>query len=457
MKVKRRKRILLLITNEFAALNVIHSGLINELAHTYDIHILSNFIKVGEISEINARLGTDIQHLDRPLPTETRLIKTLRWVEKAVFFYHFQIKTQQIKELDETGILKYLRKSILFITSLLNINLFILRILRKIIIRPSRNASMKRDLLDLRFDGVISSSPFDIRENQVVNDLALPALALVISWDNLTTKGLINANHDHLLVWNKFMAEEYEKFHKPVSLNEEKVHITGIPRFDLYFRPETSRRTDSDFKATFGMEPQDKFILFATSAVKHFPNQIDIVNHLVAYTRDKPNLKIIVRCHPGDNPSRYHILKKHSHVKIWASAPVNSSCSEQLAPYSPLLSLAEMLQCCQVCVHVASTLRLDAAACNRPVISVAYDGDLVLPYRSSVARLYAYSHQIPLNKLNIDVMVFSKSQLYAALDATLFETPPAQPNYRNRVKEFIHFTEPDSIRATMNVLREWLR
>jgi hypothetical protein len=155
MEEKSKKRILLLVTNTFAAMNVIHSGLIKEIAHTYQVYILSDYLRAPEIEAINRQMGIDVHYIPYQFPTEPSLIRLLRRTEKALFFSHFQIITQKIKELDEAGWTKYLRKSILTLFRILSVDLFTLKQLRKIIIELSRNESVTAYFNDYGFDGVI--------------------------------------------------------------------------------------------------------------------------------------------------------------------------------------------------------------------------------------------------------------------------------------------------------------
>jgi hypothetical protein len=113
-----------------------------------------------------------------------------------------------------------------------------------------------------------------------------------------------------------------------------------------------------------------------------------------------------------------------------------------------------MIKISDVCVQVASTIRLDAAACDKPVISIAYDGPRLLPYSQSVKRLYDYSHQVPLNRLKMDQMVYNKSQLFASLDKTL--NGNCHTDYKSLARPFIHYSEPKSVDSVIQNVQAWL-
>jgi hypothetical protein len=227
--------------------------------------------------------------------------------------------------------------------------------------------------------------------------------------------------------------------------------VTGIPRFDVYFE----NPKNDHFRLKYGISISEKIILFATSAAKHFPNQAEIVRDLIEYGRDA-NITILVRCHPADDYDRYYSFLSEPKLIIWR--PYSENSSQVFADWLPgpdfLHTLSEMLQNCNVCVQVASTMRLDAAACGKPIISIAYDGSEALPYHQSVRRFYDYSHQIPLNKLGIDQMVHNKQQLFNALDKSLnVETEMLQ---NPLIGSFIHHPESKSVDSTIQNIHEWL-
>ena len=460
MDSNHEKRILLLITNRYAATNVIHSGLIKPLAELYEVYIISNLIYQKEINEISEHFNIKLYRIDIPIPKENKLVRILRQLEKAIFFYFFQIETQKIKEKQKGFWYHFTIISLLKFLDIFRLNTLVLKYLRKLIIRLTENGDTLKILDHYNFDGVISSSPLDIRENTIVNYMKkrnIPSLAMIISWDNLTSKGIINADHDYVLVWNELMANEYNRFYSIFNSQNTHICITGIPRFDIYFRNLPDHYSELNFREKYQVAASDKVILFTTSAVTHFPNQTDIVQHLLEYTSQQSNIKIIVRCHAGDHDALYRKFLHEPNLRIWyPDHSQNKANSMKMPDLEILYSLAEMLMYCDVCLNVASTIRLEAAACNKPAISIAYDGNLNPEFHYSVRRFYAYSHQIPLNDQEIDKMVFSKSELFGSLDELLYSPPAHSINHTEKIKSFTFHSGPYGVSTSMNYIRQWL-
>lgn len=452
MDIQPRKQLLLLITNTHAATNIIHSGIMKHLAKQYDLHIASDIISDQELSVISHHYHIHVRPAHLRIPSENWIIRFLRQFEKALFFDYFGIETQKIKDQQLSYWRRNIVAGILNTLSILNLTRDVLQILRKTIISLTSQYRLPFKDNHLKFDGVVSTSPLDIRENTIVNSLHnIRSLAIIISWDNLTSKGIINTDYDSVLVWNQYMADEYQRFYSIFGLPEQKVQITGIPRFDIYFEPLPSQFSPTNLRHALHISDASQVILFATSAIKHFPNQADILSHLIEYTDNHPSVIILLKCHSGDDPVLYHKFSKHPCVRIWTPTTPFTSIPE----LDSLQLLAGMLRLCDVCVQVASTIRLETAIANKPCISIAYDGDLTPPYSHSVKRFYSFSHQLPLNELHLDHPVYSKSELYQALD-NIFSDPTAR-DYRNKIKKFIHHATAEANITTVNCIREWLK
>ncbi len=442
----------MLITNHFAAINLIHTGFIQKLADKYDVQILSDFIQEADIAKINRYFEIQLTRAGMSFRKEPAALRRLRLVEKFLFFSLFKANTHKVKWLEQST---FVRNVLLCLSGFFSSGVFtrwLLNFVRDVIMLLSARASPP-ELPCFGLAGVISSSPLDIRENAVVNRLArkkVPALAIIISWDNLTSKGIINANHDYVLVWNEIMACEFENFYSGFQ-PKPRVCITGIPRFDIYGRRKLNEKSLVNYKRRLSISGSADIILFATSAPRHFPSQHHIVEDLLAYCQKRLNTILVIRLHPADHFAHYTRYLSERNLRICRSSV--SSCFPEL---NFLDLLADTIYSCNVCVQVASTMRLDAAACGKPVINIGYDGDYELPYSQSVRRLYDYSHQVPLNAFNVDKLVLSKQELFSHLDKVLrqgFESASSHAALRAYAPD-----QPrGSISSMIHYVDEWLR
>lgn len=438
-----------MITNPFAVLNSIHSGLMGQLGKNYRVSILSDLLTKADVDRFNAHFQLDMHLLDTPVPTISRFSKWLRAVQTVLHGYHFCIETIRIKIAERSPILHRLfllsgKSRLPALLSGLGMTF-----IRNWLIRRTTLPDTYAPLAACNFLAVVSTSPLDLRENTIANSLTIPRISIIISWDNLTSKGVMNTKSDLVLVWNKPMALEYQRLYASFG-DDDAVRITGIPRFDIYFRERPLQ--NSNPAGTVEENRERRVILFSTGAVKHHSCQNYIINDLLEYAESRPDTVILVRCHPGDDPKRYAhfgLVKKLYFFHPFGENPGH------VPPADFLEMLHLQLATCDVCVQVASTMLLDAAACHKPFISIAYDARSSVHYAGSVRRFYDYSHQLPLYKILDGHIVSNCGELFRKLDEIL-AGHNVQASPENAVKPFIHHCAPDSAALAAQYIREWL-
>lgn len=446
-----QKHILVLITNPFAIINVIHSGLLGELSKHYRISIMSDLLNAADIAHFNRHFQLNMHWLPTPVPTISGFTKWLRSIQMLLFGQFFGLETIRIKLLERGRAFHWLfcisRKSrtLTFLSGSMTI------MLRNWLIRRTSVPRSYASVASYHFQALISTSPLDLRENAVANSLKvnrITCISILISWDNLTSKGVINCKSDLVLVWNKQMAQEYQRIYS-IFGDSRVVRMTGIPRFDIYFRDLPTPSPDSNMPAG---HTQTRAILFSTVAVKHHSCQNYIIQHLLEYAKTRPGITILVRCHPGDEMSRYDCFNGIENLHFFQPFGENSGA---VPPADFLEALYSQLMRCDVCVQVASTMLLDATACNKPCISIAYDARPDVHYGGSVRRFYDYSHQMSLPDQLREHSVYNREELFSKLDKILMGNA-APMRLRDTMKPVFHHLTPDSVRLSTQCIREWL-
>ena len=452
MERANQKHILVLITNPFAIINVIHSGLMGELGKYYRISVMSDLLTAADIEHFNGHFRSNMHWLEMPAPVVSRFLKWLRAAQTLLFGHYFDVETIRIKLMERNSFYYRLfcisRKSLRITYLSGSLMVFI----RNWLIRRTTRPELYASLAEYNFQTVISTSPLDLRENAVANSLkpyGIPCISIIISWDNLTSKGIINSKSDMVLVWNKSMALEYQRFYT-IFGEKALVRIAGIPRFDVYFRDPPDQHLN--LTNVLGINPEASVILFSTGAIKHHSCQNYIIRDLLEYANRRPDTVILVRCHPGDDSKRYDCFSGIKNLLFFQPFGENTS---HIPPVDFLQMLHLQLTGCQVCLQTASTMLLDAAACAKPCISIAYDARSEVHYAGSVRRFYDYSHQKPLQNLIKEHIVYDRRELFEKLDETLAGTN-AQTGPMTALKPMIHPCAPGSVRLTTQFIREWL-
>jgi hypothetical protein len=170
------------------------------------------------------------------------------------------------------------------------------------------NKKILRDLVATQPD-VVLASPVNMRNSSVELEYLKAGRALgisvaiqVISWDNLTVRGLFHIEPDRLFCWNEVQADEARKHH---AIPDVLIRVAGAPAFDAWFaRPErtTSR---GEFCKRFGLRPEDPIVTYLGSARNIAKDETETVKELrAALDRSTDprlnNAQIALRVHPGN-------------------------------------------------------------------------------------------------------------------------------------------------------------
>jgi hypothetical protein len=256
-----------------------------------------------------------------------------------------------------------------------------------------------RDSIDnLRPDVVVTATPGvlpgDIRLIRRARQARAPTVAFIQGWDNLTSKTIIGARPDELIVWNHRMRDEAIALHE---YQASRVAVTGAPHFDPYFRREgwMPRR---QFLQSLGLDPEKRIILYATSPYRYYTDTIEIVERLIAaHEAGKlgSDTQLVVRLHPqvllgpdADDLTKYERFRGRVHLDVPRGE------TRLPADYTPdgIRHLGQLLEASAVTVNVASSFTIDAAIFDRPIVNVAFDAVPGKPYLRSVRRHYDTDH-----------------------------------------------------------------
>jgi hypothetical protein len=103
----------------------------------------------------------------------------------------------------------------------------------------------------------------------------------VLSWDNLTNKGLVRDVPDQVLVWNDLQAREAEELHR---IPRERIRVTGAPVCDPWFEWEPSRSRE-EFCREVGLRPDRPIVLYLCSSKFVAPDELAFVRSWIERLR----------------------------------------------------------------------------------------------------------------------------------------------------------------------------
>jgi hypothetical protein len=130
-------------------------------------------------------------------------------------------------------------------------------------------------------------------------ELGIPTVACITSWDNLSSKSLMRPLPDLVTVWNEIQRREAVELH---GVAPERVIVTGAQCFDEWF--DWQARPREEFCRRVGLDPARPYVLYTCfSPFKGAPSEAEFVADWLAALRasDDATLRdagVLVRPHP---------------------------------------------------------------------------------------------------------------------------------------------------------------
>lgn len=223
----------------------------------------------------------------------------------------------------------------------------------------------------------------------------IPVVAAVMSWDNLSSKGLINPQPDRLLVWSDHMRREAINLQ---GIPVERIIETGSPVHGAFVNPGRFGSRSANLRR-LGLDPERRLIFYGTNHAAFFPDEIEVVKRVARWVEENTlgmPCQLWVRLHPQAVVGPFEVSTDpyrglvSEHVKV-EFPPVRDSKLLWDLPKDDLEHLVGLLRDADVVINTGS-LSIDAAVLDRPVICIAYDPLGDLPYDKSVRRYYDYTH-----------------------------------------------------------------
>lgn len=199
-------------------------------------------------------------------------------------------------------------------------------------------------------------------------------VALVPSWDNLTTKGRLLFGYDGYLVWSEVQAEALRHLYPRHA--HRPVHVVGTPQYDAFVDP-TLEEDRATWCRRHGLTPERPVVLYALGS----PNLFDEVPAVatLAEALDGGRLgdaQILVRCHPIHDTSALHrslgSLADRVRLQRTASHP-DASVRARTHDLDQLTDWVSTFRHADVVVNLSSTSAIDGMAFDRPIVNLDYD------------------------------------------------------------------------------------
>lgn len=290
--------------------------------------------------------------------------------------------------------------------------------------------------------------------------LKVPVVALVSSWDNLTSKAFFPFSLNRLVVWNEVLkAEAVDLFQFPA----ERIEVTGIPRYDVFFR-RSNFRAKADFREAWGINPSHKIITYCTGSETTGKSVLDPISpesNIAKYIGEQcakgvyGDATLIVRLHPQANDDHYRSIEELDRV-ILNIPGVKGHFQDRVFSGNEDVEFGELMCYSDVVVNFASTVTIDAAVFDTPIVGVNFDFNGERPYTISPRRIYDFDHYAKLRMVNGFSLVNSRDEMDKAISNYLIDPTHMEEGRRRIVDQQCVFTDGQSGARNARIILEEL-
>lgn len=281
------------------------------------------------------------------------------------------------------------------------------------------NTWLQKNAIELVFASpYVMTADLEIEYVKAAQNLGIPTISAVLSWDHLVSKGTYLVKPEWLFVWNQDLLKEAVNIH---DFQSEHVFTTGAPVYDPWF--DLSPALDREqFCAQCGLNPKNPFVVFLGSSPTVTHLDVEFINALIArfekrYAKDRPSL--LIRPHPY---APFDMTTfENDWVKVFPGKGGRPDVDETRQVYFDTLTY------CSVVAGVNTTGFLDAAIVDKPCVTLMDDQ-------------MSYGQGPHFNYLiDADFMEITKepSQTIEVIDRVICGEDAKQENRRRFVREFM--------------------
>lgn len=273
-------------------------------------------------------------------------------------------------------------------------------LLRRLILRTGENDTRARELFNTYSPDMVcalslTNYDFDVLIAREAKKRGVRIFGMVRSWDNLSSHGLMRVVPDVFVLQNEFLVDMAYK-HQAIKEGEIPIYISGLPHYDLFHRDDFFIDRETYFKEN-GFDPSKKLLLYAGMGEFLFKREGDIINILEEIIK-KGEIHEPVQVMYSAHPKFLSSLERIKKMKHILPAPevgyIDLNKPSWQSGLKHTKDLINLIYHADVLIMGGSTLAIDAAVLDRPVICVGFDGYAQnMSYWESVERFYdLYTH-----------------------------------------------------------------
>ncbi|MBT6061727.1 MAG: hypothetical protein HOG55_11095 [Anaerolineae bacterium] len=287
----------------------------------------------------------------------------------------------------------------------------------------------------------------------------VPSMAAIIGWDNPSSYAIPGAFMDWATCWSEKQKEELVL---GSDWDASHVHIGGIPSYDVYFRKTWLMPRDEYFKL-HDLDPNRKLISYACSFVHFAPNypNVEALAKMVDSGQLDEDAQLLIRLHPShfqDRPAIFAEERKQIHAleekydNVHVVRPVALGGSLGYYGGEDMDEKTSMMAYSDVFVTVYSTMVVEAAVHNRPIVAAVIDtpGGWNKPGKYSLAlqKIGGWPTHLRFREANAGGVAKTAGELQDVVNAYLKDISLDREERKTFIEQEISFTDAGSGKRT---------
>lgn len=282
---------------------------------------------------------------------------------------------------------------------------------------------------DLVFStAILSEMDYDVlkeAQKRHVKTVSMPK-----SWDNLS-RLLFRVEPDLFLVQNKNMKKETVKYQ---AIGHQKIKIVGFPQFDIY--KEDVLVSKEEFCTKKNLDPGLPILFLGSEGLWSMGDEKIFEDIVLCRERGEiTDCNIVIRPHFSTaHQNKYERLRLYKNIFIDDNFRKSDFFGDRWDPTrEDQINLTNLLYHCNALITFASTLTLDIACFNKPVIAAAYGVNFKDGKDISLS-VYRNGHYKQVLETGVPILVYSKEDLAAAINQS-FKDPYTRQKEVGTLKE----------------------
>lgn len=250
-------------------------------------------------------------------------------------------------------------------------------VLEPYLLRYERSPEATERLTNLRPAVIVATGPFQFEQPAIVASakrLGVKVLGLIPSWDNVSTKRRMLFRYDGYIVWSEQMKRELQRLYP--HTRTVPVYVVGAPQFDVFFQPRFVEPREA-FCARQSLAPGKPIILYAVGSPNFLHGEpagaLKVARAVAA--GELGDVQLLVRPHPIHDNAELESLfgELGPRVRLQRTSRPGTPLTSRSQDAAQVADWVNTFRHAAVVVNLSSTVTIDAALYDRPIVNLDFD------------------------------------------------------------------------------------